>query len=210
MSKSTSNTRGKILDRALEMFNERGIEYVGLRELAADLEMRVSNITYYFPTKDDLVFEISAELSKTNSLIFATQEKMTMTVFLLTMKKVFRNQIRFKCLMLSFVHLMKQNPKIAAAYKETQKTRHATIQTNLQTLKEDGYLKIEDESDMHFLGSTLALISRFWISETVISFRNENEQKQIDHFLLLITKLLEPYCSAKGKREIQMFLSDMS
>jgi len=53
MSKSTMDTRKKILDKALEMFNERGIEYVGLRELASILDMRVSNITYYFPTKDD-------------------------------------------------------------------------------------------------------------------------------------------------------------
>ena len=47
-------TEEKILSKALELFNARGIEYVGLRELAGILEMRVSNITYYFPTKDEL------------------------------------------------------------------------------------------------------------------------------------------------------------
>ena len=55
MSKSEITTEEKILAKALEMFNERGIEYVGMRELAATLNIRVSNITYYFPTKDDLV-----------------------------------------------------------------------------------------------------------------------------------------------------------
>ena len=52
-------TKEKILSKALEMFNDRGIEYVGLRELAAILAMRVSNITYYFPTKDDLVNQLT-------------------------------------------------------------------------------------------------------------------------------------------------------
>ncbi len=58
MSKPKLNTREIILDKALKMFNERGIEYVGLRELAGVLGIRVSNITYYFPTKDDLVYQL--------------------------------------------------------------------------------------------------------------------------------------------------------
>lgn len=44
-------TKERIVSKALELFNEHGIEYVGLRELAAHLGIRVSNITYYFPTK---------------------------------------------------------------------------------------------------------------------------------------------------------------
>ena len=64
MSKLKTETRRKIRDKALEMFNERGIEYVGLRELAAILDMRVSNITYYFPTKDDLVYEITMRTNR--------------------------------------------------------------------------------------------------------------------------------------------------
>jgi AcrR family transcriptional regulator len=45
-------TEEKILAKALEMFNERGVDSVGLRELAGILDMRVSNITYYFPTQE--------------------------------------------------------------------------------------------------------------------------------------------------------------
>ena len=63
MSKLKMNTRDKILDQSLKMFNERGIEYVGLRELAGILDIRVGNISYYFSTKDDLVYELSQELS---------------------------------------------------------------------------------------------------------------------------------------------------
>ncbi|RYZ50620.1 MAG: TetR/AcrR family transcriptional regulator, partial [Chitinophagaceae bacterium] len=48
VSKPKLNTKDKIRDKALELFNERGIEYVGLRELAALLNIRVGNITYYF------------------------------------------------------------------------------------------------------------------------------------------------------------------
>src|SRR6476660_9287329 len=76
MSKLKTDTRSKIRDKALEMFNERGIEYVGLRELAGILDMRVSNITYYFPTKDDLVYEISMGLNQANSQVMVADDAM--------------------------------------------------------------------------------------------------------------------------------------
>src|SRR5919107_1802273 len=117
MSKPIMNTRDKILDKALEMFNERGIEYVGLRELASVLCIRVSNITYYFPTKDDLVYALSLELSKKNAALLIERENLTMLGFLQILQQVFENHVTFRCLLLSVVHLMKQNKHMASAYQ---------------------------------------------------------------------------------------------
>ena len=181
MSKLMMNTREKILDRALEMFNERGIEYVGLRELAAVLDMRVSNITYYFPTKDDLVYEISMELKKANSGIMVWNEHMTMAGFLDMLRQVFNNHYRFRCLLLSFVHVISQNKQVAASYKKTQNVRGDTIASSIATLTGSGFLKLENDEVAVFLVSNLALISRFWISEAAISMRNLSHDAQINY-----------------------------
>jgi AcrR family transcriptional regulator len=42
------DTAKKILHKALELFNERGIEYVGMRELAASFGITIGNVTYNF------------------------------------------------------------------------------------------------------------------------------------------------------------------
>src|SRR5688572_15867020 len=206
MSKSIVNTKDKILDKALEMFNERGIEYVGLRELAALLDMRVSNITYYFPTKDDLVYQLSQELSKKNAEIIVASQSMTMRLFLEMLHKVFNNQVQFRCLLLSFVHVMEQNKHVAAAYKKTQNVRNASIRSNIEVLATAGYLNIDDNEEKEFLVSTLALISRFWISEAAVSFSHLSTRDQIRHYLSLVTKLLLPYATAKGKKDIRSFI----
>src|SRR3954465_7657927 len=151
MSKSNMNTRQKILDKALEMFNERGIEYVGLRELASILDMRVSNITYYFSTKDDLVYELSLELGKANSEVIAERQNLTMTSFLELFHRVFQNHVKYRCLLLSVVHLMKQNKHMADTYKQTQKERNAAITSNLQVLVQEGYLNMSTEKEMELL-----------------------------------------------------------
>ena len=199
------NTRQKILDKALEMFNERGIEYVGLRELAAVLDMRVGNLTYYFPTKDDLVYHISLELAKSNAAVMVVDENMTMAGFLGMLERVFQNHTRFRCLLLSFVHVIAQNQQVAARYKKTQEVRSDTIASSLEVLRKAGYLKAEEGVNPAFLVSILALISRFWISEAAISGRKMKHEEQITYYLSLVTDLLWPYATAKGRKEITGF-----
>jgi AcrR family transcriptional regulator len=209
MSKTMLNTRDKILDKALELFNEQGIEYVGLRELAAVLDIRVSNITYYFPTKDDLVYALSLELRNMNAAVIAERKSLTMLAFLQLLHQVFQNHVRFRCLLLSVVHLMKQNKHMAADYKKTQHVRNAALKSNLQVLVHANYLNITDDTESAFLISSISLISRFWISEAAVSFRDLSIAEQIRHYLILITKLLMPYATAKAKKEIRTFLETL-
>ena len=201
MSKTIMNTREKIVDKALKMFNERGIEYVGLRELAGLLDMRVSNITYYFPTKDDLVFEISRQLAVSNSQIIVEDKNITMEGFLNMLNHVFENHYRFRCLLLSFVHVMTQNKVVADAYKKTQSVRSATISSNVKALVTNGYLKVDD-GELDFLVAAVSLISRFWISEAAISASHMEKDEQINHYLKLVSQLLRPYATAKARKQM--------
>lgn len=205
MSKSELSTREKILSKALEMFNERGVEYVGLRELAALLKMRVSNITYYFPTKDDLVNQLSLELNRLNSKVVIENKQITIRSFLEMLNLVFLNQIKYRCLLLSFVHLMSQNKPMSIRYRKTQNNRNAALKSNLETLVQSGYLKLKDKSEIDFLVSALALIIRFWISEAAVSFQHMNSRQQVSHYLMMIVKLFMPYSSFKAKKEFKQF-----
>lgn len=187
------------------MFNERGIEYVGLRELAAVLDMRVSNITYYFPTKDDLVYELALELRKTNAATIVPADTLSMTGFLEMLHQVFLNHQQFRCLLLSFVHLMEQNKRIASSYAHTQTERRNTLRTNAEILVSGGYLKAAGEETIAFLVNNLSLISRFWLSEAAVSWAHLSPGDQLLHYLRLVTQLLTPYATAKGLREIEAF-----
>jgi len=205
MSKTLIRTDERIVSKALEMFNERGIEYVGLRELAATLNIRVGNITYYFPTKDDLVNRLSLDFSALNSMVMVNNNDITLKSFLEMLDLVFNNHITYRCLLLSFVHLMEQNKAIASRYKKTQGDRNSTLKSNLTTLVKKGDLIIEDESATEFLVSSIGLISRFWISEAAISFRHWTSDQQIKHYLMLIVKLLSPYATTQGKKDLEQF-----
>ena len=201
------NTEEKIIAKALELFNERGVEYVGLRELAAILDIRVGNITYYFPTKDDLVNRLAMDLAALNRQVIAERDDLTIHAFLERYVSLFENQIRYRCLLLSFVHLMTQNKVLSTEYKKTENLRRTTIVSNLTFLQAAGY--VEPKIDIDFLVSALTLIGRFWISEATISFRHLSVREQISHYSTMPARLLLPYATPKGQTDIEQFLTEL-
>lgn len=205
MSKKKINTKDKILAKALEMFNEKGIEYVGLRELAAILDIRVSNITYYFPTKDDLVNSLSTELNQLNSGVMTEDMGPDLKTFLANMEKVFHHQLKYRCLLLSVVHLVSQNKIISARHKQTQRDRNQIFNSNIRLLTERGFLQFKKEEESGALIAQLGMFARFWLSEAAISYQQFKGEEQIRYYLQLYALLLKPYATERGREELQKF-----
>ena len=199
MKKGDVGLETRIVDTALKMFNEKGIEYVGMRELATLLDIRIGNRNYYFPTKDDLVNRISLALAQENSRIIIPVEEITMPLFFNMLQQVFERHLKYRCLMLSFVHLVQRNPAISKRYSKTQAERNDVWAKNIQGLIKSKYL-VANTREVDYLVATIALIARFWISEAAISFRTTSEQAQIKHYLDMIARIFLPYATAKGRK----------
>ena len=206
--KKVSETEERIVTKALEMFNQSGVEYVGMRELAAALDMRVGNVTYYFPTKDDLVNRLSIDLADENNRTIIPMDEVTMKGFFEMLRQVFQNHLKYRCLMLSFVHLLERNPIIAKRYGKIQSKRNETWSNNVLALKKGKYITAESQEEIDFLVSTIALIARFWISEAAISYKSHSEQEQIAHYLNMIVRIFLPYATARGKKELEEMMNN--
>jgi AcrR family transcriptional regulator len=200
-------TKEKITRKALELFNQGGIEYVGMRELAASLSMQIGNITYYFPTKDDLVNQLALDLSALNAKTLGSTGDLTMLTFLEMQETVFRNQHQYRCLFLSFVHLVRQNPLIAERYKNIGKGRGENFLSHIRTLQDGKYLALNSRTDIDYLAAALGLIARFWISEAAISYNQLPAEDQIRHYSGLIASMFGPYATKKGYRQMEEFLN---
>ncbi|MEY3321615.1 MAG: hypothetical protein RLZZ417_1198 [Bacteroidota bacterium] len=55
-------TRERIIVKAIELLNEKGIPNVSMREIADALDMSVGNVTYYFPRWNDLMEELNHQM----------------------------------------------------------------------------------------------------------------------------------------------------
>ncbi|MEO6166925.1 MAG: TetR/AcrR family transcriptional regulator [Chitinophagales bacterium] len=201
-----------IFVRALELFNKKGIEYIGIRELADDLDLHVGNVTYYFPRKENLVEEISLRLRKANEHTFNAFGKANLTLFdfLESHKRVFQNQYQYRCLPLSFVQLLRNYPNFYRRYKLTEQERWNSLRSAILSFRQSGQLatSVTDE-EIGDLVSLCSFISRLWLSEASVSFREKKIEWIIAHYLALLARVVEPHTSSKGKKEVVRFLATL-
>ncbi|MEO6452669.1 MAG: TetR/AcrR family transcriptional regulator, partial [Ginsengibacter sp.] len=167
--------------------------------------MRVSNITYYFPTKDDLVLAIAEQLRNVNNPAFTSADISNVVDFLKMYRTIFYNQYAYRCLHLSFVHLITQNAVMAKDYKRVESKRREQIIGHLLMLIKNGELQKMNDEQLKLLIGNITLLSRFWISEGRISYSNFSADQQVEHYIKVLGNFLFGYATAKGKRSINFF-----
>ncbi len=183
--------REQILDAALALFNREGIEYVGVREIAAAMDMRPGHLTYYFASKEDLVLALAEGLRALNDRTVPAAETLTMRGFLDRFAQILHNHITYRCLLLSMPHLLTQWPKLTAFYQTTQAHRKDDLRTRLRALVRGGALRRLSPREMDYLVSCCSLISRGWLVECVAS--GHEPQTRVKHYVRLLEGMFAPF-----------------
>lgn len=203
MSKNGTDLRRQILKRALHLFNKQGIEYVGIRELAKELGIKGGNITYYFPTKDDLVLAIAQEYSKLNRHTKEFPDKLSLEMYMDLRLQGFKNQVKFRCIFLSYANLMQQNKKLTAYYTgKVAPGCSEAVRNYFLRMVDAGYMKDLDANSVQLLDQQIALVMRFWLSDAVVTLPGASDRQKIAYYMRLIVAALQPYCTTKGLKEL--------
>lgn len=209
MSKKRISTKEKIIAKALEMYNEHGIEYAGVRELAKELDMKGGNITYYFPTKNDLIRELTDRLSESNAAIFAQNTEPGIYNFLDMHRRLYKNQYEYRALFISLPLLLKQDNEFATRYAQRQIERKKALYDELKSLFLAGYFNTAKAEDMDTILHAITTINRFWISESTVDGLIDSGDKAINIYLQRLAGLLHIVATVKGKEEIRKFVNEL-
>jgi len=179
-------TKQKILIRALELFNNDGIEYTSLLKMGEPLELTSGHISAHFPKKEDLINRLALQFSEKNNVLWNTKQALDYKSFFDLLKNYFYLQLEYRCLFISMAHLHTHQPEIAERTKKEELQRKKIIKASMNEMMENGELKKISPTQIDFLTNTILLILKSWISEAIISFPKKNEKAQIKFFLELI------------------------
>lgn len=201
-----SSTRQRILDHALSRFNDAGVEAVGIREIARELGLSPGNVSYHFPRKDDLVAALAAELGVRNEGALDLPERTVRAEdFLEAFRRVYRNQVEFRFLALSVVHLVEHIDAFRGGYGDVVRARRAMVRQWLIALREHGEIgNGVSEEDLERLVAHCTFISRFWLSEKRVTFPEAAFDDAIEHYLGLIADLLARWATPKGAPALRL------
>ncbi|GAA4327758.1 hypothetical protein GCM10023149_31360 [Mucilaginibacter gynuensis] len=191
------------------MYNAYGVEYVGVRELAKELEIKGGNITYYFPTKNDLLREISNRLTITNTEILDEPKSPGLYGFMDMNRRLYFNQYKYRSYFISLPLWLQQDIEFAQTYRAMQASRRTLFAQEIKALVNEGYLLPLSTQEMAPVLEALAATSRLWICEATIDGLIDNEQIAVHTYLKRMAGLLNLIASEKGRVDIKKIMDEL-
>lgn len=193
---SSDDVRRRVLDRARELFNECGIDNVGVRDLARDLGVSPGHLSYYFPRKEDLVRALMDELREHNTR--AAGQPDTVDGLLTGLRVALLGQLEYRCLARSIVHVVDTWPELAARYREVDRQRRRALTLRLRALRDAGEVRGGDD-DLARVVAAVTVAARFWMAEAHLSYPRAGLERLVDHYVALFAHALLPVATRPAK-----------
>lgn len=200
------DTRRRILDTARELFNAEGLHRVGVRDVARATGMSAGNLAYHFPTKDDLVATLVTELHEVNQRTIFSElpEKFSIVTLYRAAVAAMRNMLGFRFVLLSYVDAVSASPQLQSFEAALARKRRQRHEIMLEALIRCGYLERRVRARSDIIYEQSSMISSGWLA--IATLRRLDEEAAVLHFAKLGCALLEPYCTARGKRQMREIL----
>jgi AcrR family transcriptional regulator len=207
-----SNKREEILTAALHLFNDLGIEKVTTRDIAKEINISLGNLTYYFPSKNDIILALCREfIDKVDeALANAKPEKNILLTYYKQVEIIFITQLKFSFIMNKrYGEIIDSLPSIQKYYQEVLKGRFDFFkQVNEQMVKEKlAKPTLVEEVNAHsYMINILAL---YWHQEILIYLPKLKDKEKISHALAIFFQAYKPYLTKKGLEELTPLLKKL-
>jgi AcrR family transcriptional regulator len=192
-----TKTRENILEKALELFNTYGWEYVSIRQIAKELGISHGNLCYHYANTDALAealyFQMVAEIEQSSPGVAHSFHQL-----LRSEKASFSIRYKYKFFVLNFSDLMTRKPKIRSHYTEFQKLREKHFKQQFNALQEEGICKpnIPDVL-LENLMLSYFIMGDLWIAHAEMCYTGKASEK-IEYHLFHTINSIWPYLTAKG------------
>jgi AcrR family transcriptional regulator len=197
------NTRGKIVDAAVALFNENGIAPVTLRDIAEKVGISIGNLAYHFKNKDFIIAEIyetmeterQARLSEVQQIpSFENANKQALAILKISLD--------YKFFFLDTPAILRAYPKIAELHRKQVKTQIDYLKAILDYSVGSGNMKPESYTGCYQrLAETIWSVIHFWImGESVRGTKKHN----LNEARTSMWALVEPHLTEKGRKNFPL------
>lgn len=191
----------KILIKAIEMFNEKGISSTSPNQIADALNISTGNLTYHFKTKAVLVRKVyekmhadSIDIIKLTGYLTLDDFRKIMIGFREFMKK---HNFFFQDLFFIINHY----PEVGKLYEETNLMRLKQGRSLFEYYVETGRMIPEEAGiNYNFLTHNVWMVGAFWNLQSKIYTPGAIFSKPMD-MVEMTWYMLLPYLTQKGKEE---------
>jgi len=189
-------TKDKILQTALNLFNEKGYNNVTTRDIATEMKISAGNLHYHFKHSEDLIIH------------FFTNLKLDMDHLLENLKNIQKKDLSdlynytqssceilyaYRFIFLNFVDILRKIPAIESQYAQLNIIRKEEFQSIFKDFQEDRIFK---ENIPNFILESLVtqifIIGDNWITFNSLTLKL-NKEESIKHYSIIFLNLFYPF-----------------
>ncbi|MDB5506735.1 MAG: transcriptional regulator, TetR family [Devosia sp.] len=190
-----TDTKSRILDAALALFNERGTANVTTNHIAEALSMSPGNLYYHYRNKAEIVRELFARIAGEWAVNYAVPPATMPSIPMMEAMVAgnFEIQARYRFFFRDLTLLLNADPELAAAYRANRAGGIGNTRFLINLFVDAGVLTpIGDDAALDDLVQLLWLVGDFWLV-----FKDtggaEFSQADMDQGVRLFRRLLTPH-----------------
>lgn len=162
-----SATKDRILTTAIELFNEKGLVNVTMRDLAAELDMSLGNLTYHFKKKEELMEAIHERIiTERNALMESVQMIPSIANIHSQLVPLLQLYERYRFFHQDILEVMRAYPKIADMQREHINKQITYIKAIIDYSIGSGNMKQETVAGQYQqLAESVWMLLTFWLTQ---------------------------------------------
>jgi AcrR family transcriptional regulator len=202
------NTRERILEVSLRLFNERGYAATSLAEIAKGAGLAKGNLTYHFPTKYDLVLEFASRAREERRENVSKPRPGALADEYVALLSGMEQARKFRFLMRDHAQFRKSSrarPPDPEAMAEIE-----TLLDLLRRMQKEGMLR-RLGADLPALARSVWMVSRFWVDHLdQDEGRKEVTWADLERGIRHHLAVLQPCLTASARREFEAALARLA
>ncbi|MCC5937620.1 MAG: TetR/AcrR family transcriptional regulator [Lunatimonas sp.] len=194
------NTKQRILDTAIELFNKNGVQSVTSRHIATEMGISNGNLDYHFNNKEVLLLAIYKQMREEMSYSYKEVDpgisSFEQIHRLLGHLEGFQYKYRF--FNLDVLEISRTYPKINRLLRNTFRIRKQQMSDIFKRAIQEGFLVKATENHIEQLLLSIRIVITFWLSQEELQL-NAKPKKGSGGMSENIWLLLLPYMTQDGK-----------
>ena len=188
-------TRERILDTSLAMFNAQGEPNVTTNHIADELGISPGNLYYHFRNKDDIVEQLFSryEMRIDDALLVPEDRLPNLEDIWLQLHLVFECMWAYRFLYRDLVDILARNRKLKLRFVRILTRASASAAELMRGLARAGIMRAST-AEIRALSENVLLVATFWQSySTVRGGKGEDEQAELGKGIHQVMALIAPF-----------------
>jgi len=205
-----SDRKNDILKAALELFNKKGIDQVTTRDIAKEINISLGNLTYYFPTKNDIVLALVQEAGKAIDDALtqngANPKQSILSLYYSQVEIIFTTHLKYRFLFGRWGEIISSSPGVQNFAQQFLKIRFDSWKNLHEQLVKEKFARPTLAEDSYAHSYVINILALFWHQEFLMYFPELNDQQKVEKALAIFFQSYKPYLTKKGLEELRPLL----